>query len=63
MTTYIAFTYTEDVDWIEPRARGGDGRLPPVRRRERASIQRGDVLYPTSTATRSAWSAPAAATS
>ena len=51
MTTYIAFTYTKDVDWTDPAyaAEMADYRRFGVE--NEASIQRGEVLYPTSTAT------------
>ena len=51
MTTYIAFTYTKDVDWTDPayEAEMADYRRFGVE--NETSIQRGEVLHPTSTAT------------
>ena len=53
MTTYIAFTYTADVDWWAPGGEAEHGRVPPVRggprrpasrRRRAAPDQHGDAV-------------------
>jgi hypothetical protein len=51
MTTYIAFTYTKDVDWSDPEQAAEMAEYRRFGTENEANIQRGSVLYPTSTAT------------
>jgi hypothetical protein len=51
MPTYVALTYTADVDWSAPEQAGEMAEYGEFGRAAAAVIRGGEVLYPTATAT------------
>jgi hypothetical protein len=51
MPTYIALTYTQEVDWTQPEFADGVGEYIAFSQAHEAVLRGGHALYPTATAT------------